>query len=112
MAIHATRNHLVCYDIADPERLVKVHRSVKRWGIPLQYSVFLVPAAPSAIRDLVTELARLIDHREDDIRIYPLPIRLDMSLLGRQGLPEGIALTDASEVGHVLELLAGHGKRQ
>jgi CRISPR-associated protein Cas2 len=89
-----------------------VHRTVKRWGIPLQYSVFLVPAAPSAIRDLVTELARLIDHREDDIRIYPLPIRLDMSLLGRQGLPEGIALTDASEVGHVLELLAGRGKRQ
>ena len=107
MAINARRNHLVCYDIADPERLVKVHRTVRRWGMPLQYSVFLVPAAPRAIADLLAELGALIDHREDDIRIYPLPARLDMSLLGRQGLPEGIALTDGSAVGHVLELLVG-----
>ena len=112
MAINAVRNHLVCYDIADPDRLTKVHRTVRRWGMPLQYSVFLVPAAPTAIGDLLRELGRVIDHREDDIRIYPLPSRLDMSLLGRQGLPEGIALTDASKVGHVLELLAGGARPQ
>jgi len=105
MAINAVRNHLVCYDIADPERLTKVHRTVRRWGTPLQYSVFLVPATPSAIGQLLIALARLIDHREDDIRIYPLPSRLDLRTLGRQGLPEGIVLTDTSKVGHVVELL-------
>jgi CRISPR-associated protein Cas2 len=106
MAINAPRHFLVCYDIADPDRLTKVHRTVRRWGMPLQYSVFLVPAATNVIGDLLKELHALIDRREDDIRIYPLPNRLDVSLLGRQGLPEGIALTDASEVGHVMELLA------
>jgi CRISPR-associated protein Cas2 len=112
MAINAPRNHLVCYDIADPERLTKVHRTVKRWGMPLQYSVFLVSAAPRAIADLIRELGRLIDHRKDDIRIYPLPTRLDMTLLGRQGLPEGIVLTNASEVGRVFELLVTGVKPQ
>jgi len=112
MAINAPRNFLVCYDIADPDRLTKVHRTVRRWGMPLQYSVFLVPAAPNAIGDLLKELHHLIHRREDDIRIYPLPSRLDVSLLGRQGLPEGIALTDASKVGRALELLAGGARPQ
>jgi len=107
MAIHAPRHHLVCYDIADPERLAKVHRTVKRWGIPLQYSVFLVPAAPSAIADLMAELTRLIDHRDDDIRVYPLASRLDLRLLGRQGLPEGVTLAHASEAGRALEGAVG-----
>lgn len=106
MAINAQRNHLVCYDIADPQRLTQIHRAVKRWGMPLQYSVFLVPATPKAIVHLVQELAKIIDHREDDIRIYPLPSRLDVAVLGRQGLPQGIQLTDASEIGHAIELLA------
>jgi len=112
MAINAPRNFLVCYDIADPDRLTKVHRTVRRWGMPLQYSVFLVPAAPNAIGALLKELHHLIDRREDDIRVYPLPTRLDMRLLGRQGLPEGIALTDASKVGHVMELLAAGARPQ
>jgi CRISPR-associated protein Cas2 len=110
MAINAQRNHLVCYDIADPDRLTQVHRTVRRWGIPLQYSVFLVPATSSGIARLSGDLARIINAREDDIRIYPLPNRIDIATLGRQGLPQGINLTDASKVGRVFALLAAARK--
>ena len=33
---------LLCYDIRDPKRLQKVHREVKKVGMPLQYSVFYI----------------------------------------------------------------------
>lgn len=112
MAIHAPRNYLLAYDIADPDRLGRVHRTVRRWGIPLQYSVFLVPATAVAIAELAVILGRIIERREDDIRIYPLPNHLDMHILGRQGLPQGIQLTDASEVGFAIECLVSNNKPQ
>lgn len=31
--------HLVCYDIRDPKRLLRVHRFLRSQGFPLQYSV-------------------------------------------------------------------------
>jgi len=34
------RCYLVCYDIRDPKRLRKVHRLMKAYGEPWQYSVF------------------------------------------------------------------------
>ncbi len=37
----ARRRYLVSYDIADPNRLRKVHESVKGFGYALQYSVFI-----------------------------------------------------------------------
>ena len=112
MAINAVRNFLVCYDIADPDRLTKVHRTVRRWGMPLQYSVFLVPAAPSAIGDLLKELRQ--SHRPPRGRHPHLPAAQPTrhEPAGPTGPPEGIALTDASKVGHVLELLAGGGRPQ
>lgn len=82
--------HLLCYDIADPERLVKVHRTVRAQGLPLQYSVFLVPATAAAIDSLLHDLAGIIDPIHDDIRCYPLPQRPDLVHYGRQWLSHGI----------------------
>ena len=33
---------LVCYDISDKKRLGRVFRFLKKKGVPVQYSVFLV----------------------------------------------------------------------
>lgn len=35
------RRFLVAYDIRDPKRLREVHSGMKRFGYPLQYSVFI-----------------------------------------------------------------------
>ena len=62
MAKNRTQLHMLAYDISmDPKRLAEVHRTVRRWGIPLQYSVFLVPATPAKIDALLAELDAIID---------------------------------------------------
>lgn len=90
MADLLPRLHVLCYDIANPERLMRVHRTMRRWGIPLQYSVFLIRVNKPDMESLKAELNALIHCREDDIRIYPLPTRVQITHYGRQLLPEGI----------------------
>jgi CRISPR-associated protein Cas2 len=92
MADLVARLHILSYDIADPKRLIRVHRTLRRWGIPLQYSVFLIRVNKPALQRLKDELDDLIERRRDDIRIYPLPTRLDLTHYGRQLLPTGIEL--------------------
>jgi CRISPR-associated protein Cas2 len=91
MAINRPQLHLLAYDISmDPKRLVRVHRTVREWGIPLQYSVFLIPATPVRLRGLLEELESVIDPKLDDIRIYPLPAKVDIVHLGRGSGDGGI----------------------
>lgn len=92
MAIQRTQLFLLVYDIADPKRLQQVHRTVRVAGIPLQYSVFLIPATPGGIDALLSDLDGIISPTQDDIRVYPLPSRLDVSRYGRQHLPIGLDL--------------------
>lgn len=102
MAANRPQLHVLAYDISmDPRRLVQVHRMVRRWGFPLQYSVFLIPATPSRMRALLAELAAIIDPRLDDIRIYPLPAKVDIVQLGRGSRvdPAGIDFFDDSVQG-------------
>ena len=53
MAIHAPQLYLLAYDIANPKRLVKVHRQVSRRGLALQYSVFLLLDTPAGLDGLL-----------------------------------------------------------
>ncbi|MGB5148226.1 MAG: CRISPR-associated endonuclease Cas2 [Porticoccaceae bacterium] len=84
--------YLVTYDIADPRRLQRVARCVGRRGLRIQYSVFLAQLTPRQRNKLAGELRRLIDPREDDVRIYPLPVRMEPIVYGRSHWPEGVQL--------------------
>ena len=78
---------LVCYDIRDPKRLGRVFRLLKKNGVPVQYSVFLVDASAAKMRRLLVDIGLLIDPRADDIRAYGLPTRPQYDTIGTSMLP-------------------------
>lgn len=84
--------YLIAYDIADPRRLSRVHRALKKQGLPVQYSVFTVVMKRKALLRLLDHIEQLIQPAEDDIRCYRLPERADIKALGRQFFPEDVLL--------------------
>lgn len=65
----ARRRFLVAYDICDDKRLRRVHRIMKAYGWPMQYSVFVSDLDRMELIELRLELAHEIDHSEDSIAI-------------------------------------------
>jgi CRISPR-associated protein Cas2 len=92
MPSNQLRLHLICYDIADPKRLGRVHRYLRKYAMPLQYSVFIAYTAPKTVSGILVGIAKLIEPSEDDIRCYTLPSKLDITHLGRQMFPDGVTL--------------------
>ncbi|MDO5623728.1 MAG: CRISPR-associated endonuclease Cas2 [Pseudomonadota bacterium] len=84
--------HIICYDIANPRRLARVHKLLKKQALPLQYSVFLFSGTDTQLKSCLTQLQAIINPHEDDIRAYPLPQRDLRLVLGPSTLPEGITL--------------------
>jgi CRISPR-associated protein Cas2 len=84
--------YLIAYDIADPRRLSRVHRALKKQGLPVQYSVFTVVMKRKALLRLLEYVEQLIEPAEDDIRCYRLPERTDINALGQQYFPEDVML--------------------
>jgi len=85
-------SYLVCYDIAHPGRLGRVHRIVASYALMVQYSVYYLYADRETVNALCGELRACIAPEEDDVRIYPLASNPECTLLGQAILPEGIQL--------------------
>lgn len=83
-------DYVICYDIANPKRLGRVFRFLKKCAMPLQYSVFLFSGDDRQLDRCLAQAAKLIDAKEDDLRAYPLPKRGFKARLGKPALPEGI----------------------
>ena len=81
---------IICYDIACPRRLGRIHRLLKKHATPLQYSVFLFSGTDAALQTCLQKLQTLMDPRHDDIRAYPLPQRGLRWAIGQPALPKGI----------------------
>lgn len=84
--------YLIAYDIANPKRLSQVHRTLKKDGLPVQYSVFTVAIKRKALLRLMNSISQLIDPAEDDVRCYRLPEHNDIKSLGRQFFPAEVML--------------------
>jgi len=112
MAANQRRPYLLAYDIADPKRLIRVHRTVRGSGMALQYSVFLVVGTSRDLDQLLAALDVIIKPTCDDIRVYPLPMQFDAEQYGRQWLPGGVDLpSDASLTQALLAMVAEQDKR-
>ena len=64
--------YMVCYDISDSKRLQKVHKKIKGYGEPIQYSVFCCDLTASEKTILWSALHQLINQREDQIMFLNL----------------------------------------
>lgn len=92
MSLNQSASWLVTYDIADPRRLARVFKKLKKNGVPVQYSVFSVDANTLQVKMLMAQLATLIHPTEDDVRAYRLPERGWRATLGAAILPDGLWL--------------------
>lgn len=92
MPTNKPREIIISYDIANPRRLQRVHRLLKRIAIPLQYSVFYTRMSDRQRTKLITLLEHKINPKEDDIRIYPLTKNYLALYIGQSPFMEGLQL--------------------
>lgn len=64
--------YIVSYDISDDKRLRRVHRTMKGYGDPLQYSVFRCDLSASERILLIEALSKIINHREDQVMLVDI----------------------------------------
>jgi len=62
---------VVCYDIPDDRRRVRLHKLLKNYGEPVQYSVFECALGRGEFDFLKSDVAQVIK-REDNVRYYRL----------------------------------------
>ncbi|MGA8025516.1 MAG: CRISPR-associated endonuclease Cas2 [Bryobacteraceae bacterium] len=63
---------VVAYDIVEDRRRNKVMNTLKNFGLRVQYSVFECELTYDRASELLRLLGRLINRRQDKVRIYPL----------------------------------------
>ena len=101
---------LLCYDIANPRRLQRVHRVARRHATPLQYSVFHTIATRGEVRAMIHEIEEFIDPGQDDVRAYPLLTTAQPVTLGRSRLASGVMLCHSTSPGSSTDHLHGEGQ--
>ncbi|RIZ69186.1 MAG: CRISPR-associated endonuclease Cas2 [Methylococcales bacterium] len=84
------KSFLICYDICDPKRLRRVHKTIRDFGIPVQFSVFLVELKQDELTRLVEKLNSLINVLEDKVSFYHLPISKACICLGLPPLSDNM----------------------
>lgn len=76
--------YIVSYDIMQPKRLHRVHRTMKGFGDPLHYSVFRCNLTDKGLVELMAILTEIIKHDEDRVMIVdlgPVEGRVDESIV-------------------------------
>ena len=66
------RWYVLAYDVRDPKRLRRTHAHIKKHGISLQKSVFLIHADSKALARLKAGVLARVDKNKDDVRLYPI----------------------------------------
>jgi len=104
MAINRGIPYLICYDIASPKRLQRLHRKVAATTEMIQYSVYFSVLNQRQLSLLIAEIEGCIDPSMDDVRIYPLPNDAQVDALGIQ---KPLCLPVSETAVRMNELLAG-----
>lgn len=90
---HAQR-WLIAYDIKNPKRLAKVGRYINKEAVRMQYSIYVLAGTRRKMDEVSAELEKLINPKEDDVRVYPMGENTRLWGLGTQFILDGNILTD------------------
>lgn len=82
--------YLIGYDIANAKRLSRMYRRITKFATPLQYSLFLFDGSKQELNRRLKTILPILNKKEDDLRIYPLPAKTPFWELGKSAMPEGI----------------------
>lgn len=64
---------VIAYDIADDRRREQISMALSAWGARVQLSVFECEFSNDQLaKQVVAEVEKMIDHAEDQIRVYRL----------------------------------------
>lgn len=66
---------VIAYDIANPRRLRRVARLLRRWGHRVQHSVFELRIDHALLPGLRAQLEESVDPALDSVRMYPVQAR-------------------------------------
>lgn len=66
------RRYLAAYDISDEKRLRLVHKTMKEFGYPLQYSVFVCDLDASEKIEFKMRMLPIMDQRADSLILVDL----------------------------------------
>ena len=93
------RCYLVCYDVRHPRRLRRVHRAMKGFGEPWQYSIFFCVLKPIDRVRMQSQLEEEMNLKEDQVLIIdlgenPKTARAAATVLGQPmgGVAEGVVV--------------------
>ena len=85
--------YLIGYDISDEKRLQKIYKRMTEFATPIQYSVFLFEGNVAHLQKGLNKVLDILNKKEDDLRVYPLPAKGNQWQLGKLILAEGIVWT-------------------
>jgi len=85
-------SYLICYDIADPRRLGRVHRRIVRHAIFVQLSVYYLQGDSADLGRALDDVQDVMDETQDDVRAYLVRPLTEALQVGCPWLPEGIGL--------------------
>lgn len=85
-------HYLICYDIANPKRLGRVHRRVVRHALFLQYSVYYLQGDKPDLQTALNDIKDVIDPMEDDVRAYTIAPLSEAFQLGVPWFPDEVVL--------------------
>ena len=86
--------YLIGYDIANPKRLMKIHKVMCGYALPLQLSVFLFEGTEPRLRACLEVLQSMICVQDDDIRCYRLTQGYRRYVLGQKAFTDGQFVLD------------------
>lgn len=76
--------YLLAYDIREPHRLRRIYTLVKKKGVRLQRSVFLIQANREELDQLEAGIRERVSDRVDDVRLYPVSNPAGLWAAGQQ----------------------------
>jgi len=68
-----TKDYLLCYDISDKKRLVKIAKIIEADAMRIQRSVyFYEKVSKKELTKLIDRVVAILDEKADDFRVYTI----------------------------------------